>query len=947
VPLPPRPANPAPPTPPAADEGAALPDWLRELRSTVSSEPPPAGDANAADEADWLAGAGAGPASDAGAAPEQPMPDWLRELSTSIPEAEAAQPAPPPRAPAPRIEGATSWLSSMGQAPETPPAETPPAPPEPRPASRPLKRMPSGATDWLRSIGQEPDPQAPPTPPAEPPAEPPRQASEPQPADDGIPSWLSDISEEELARDLATSAEEPSSPASDVADSATPSWISPGEKADDTASDSAMPSWLSAGDEAEEAASERGESAIPLWLRDEGSVGADTRLTADQDEDDGDVSVPDWLRLVRDDETTANLPDEASDAPIPSWLQTASDRPDEPATRARPQGAASEQPQSDEPAIPAWLQGADATSDEEAPLWLRDSAGDAPIEAPGAASAPPQPYFPPSAPADAGANTSEDDNLPGWLRADEAPSAAQATPGDDQPVPDWLRTDVPSQGDDKATPSWMQGLEPEVPSAAPPADTDDVPPWLQGSDDEPPLGAPPVPGDANLPAWLRGADERPSQPAAPAMPPAAPTQPAAPNDAAGLPPWLQEADAEEASAAPAAPETKSDSGDFLGGSDLPGWLRPQEAEGAPPPAEAAPRSSDWLDRLRAQEAEAEAEGLEGEAAAATATIARPSFSRTPAQLEAIGVLQRLVATPFPEPVAKPVAEPQPAWRRVRAEQLLYLLLLLALLAGLLVPTLSAPFAGASGTTEAAAIVAANDQLNDRSRVLVAYEWDARRRSELAPLEQTVINHLAQRSVKFVFVSTDVQGTLLSFDARNRLLDPANGYNYLPGGRDYILLGYRPGGELALRSLAQDLPGVLRSDFQGQDANQSAVASDVQTGQPLLTDLNDFAQIVVMADDPQDVQAWMEQVHSQAPGVPVLLLLPEETTPIVQPYLRQQNIFYLAGTSDALAYSLARGGEGAAAAAATSGQLSYAVAAFVALALVGALVGALARRRGAA
>ncbi|MBC8078227.1 MAG: hypothetical protein H7Y32_19265, partial [Chloroflexales bacterium] len=370
---------------------------------------------------------------------------------------------------------------------------------------------------------------------------------------------------------------------------------------------------------------------------------------------------------------------------------------------------------------------------------------------------------------------------------------------------------------------------------------------------------------------------------------------------------------------------------------------PQEAEVAAAPSAAAPRSSDWLDRLRSQEPET----LESEVATATVVVARPTFSRTPAQLEAISLLQQLVAQPFPAPDALPVAEPQPAWRRVRAEQVLYLLLLLALLAGLLVPSLSAPMAGASGASEAATIAAVNEGLNERSRVLVAYEWDARRRSELAPLEQTVIDHLARRRVKFVFVSTDVQGTLLSFDARDRLVDPANGYGYQPAGVDYVLLGYRPGGDLALRTLAQDLPGVLRSDFQGQDATQSAVASDVQTGQPLLTSLNDFAQIVVMADDPQDVQGWMEQVHSQAPNVPVVLLLPEETTPIVQPYLRQPNIFYLAGMSGALAYNQVRGGEAGVAAAATSGQLSYAVVAFIVLALVGALVGALMGRRGAA
>jgi hypothetical protein len=200
-----------------------------------------------------------------------------------------------------------------------------------------------------------------------------------------------------------------------------------------------------------------------------------------------------------------------------------------------------------------------------------------------------------------------------------------------------------------------------------------------------------------------------------------------------------------------------------------------------------------------------------------------------------------------------------------------------------------------------------------------------------------MSHLAQRKVKFVFVSTDLQGVLLSYNARDRLIEQ---FDYQPGGIDYILLGYRPGGELALRMLAQNLPAMLSSDFQGQDARESVVVTDVATGETRLSSLNDFDMIMVIADEPQDVQGWMEQVHSQAAQVPLTLLLPLEAAPVVQPYLRSPTVRYLAGKSGALGYEQARGGEMGAAAIAASGQLPFAVAVFIALLLLGAVVVAL-------
>jgi hypothetical protein len=215
----------------------------------------------------------------------------------------------------------------------------------------------------------------------------------------------------------------------------------------------------------------------------------------------------------------------------------------------------------------------------------------------------------------------------------------------------------------------------------------------------------------------------------------------------------------------------------------------------------------------------------------------------------------------------------------------------------------------------------------------------------------VIGQLIQKRVKLILVSTDPQGTMLLFDMRDALVRAG----YERDGQDYILLGYKPGGDLALRSLAQDFRGVLGSDFQGNDARVSALVGGFETGKPINT-LNDLAMILVLADDASDVQGWVEQIHRSVPQKPLAFLLPAEAAPIVQPYLQPPRdpqyapIDHLAGKQGALAYEHLRGSEQTATVqvARETGQQRLGILVFVALLLVGgvAIVASGALRRGA-
>jgi hypothetical protein len=237
----------------------------------------------------------------------------------------------------------------------------------------------------------------------------------------------------------------------------------------------------------------------------------------------------------------------------------------------------------------------------------------------------------------------------------------------------------------------------------------------------------------------------------------------------------------------------------------------------------------------------------------------------------------------------------------------------------------------SSPVESAALLDQIKPLGEGDIVLIGYEWDAQRISELRPLERAVIDQLIEKHVKLVLVSTDPQGTMLQFDLRDRL----NAAGYQGGGLDYVLLGYRPGGEIGLRQLGQNLRGALQSDFQGRDATIGALATNLTNNQPRLASLNDFAMAIVFADEPTDVQGWMEQIRPFMQR-PIAFLVPAGVQPIAQPYFRQPGIYHLAGAQGALSYEQLRGSASVEQTAQQARQIQLATLIFAGMLLIGTL-----------
>lgn len=901
-PLPPPAAQPASPAPTHEQHsnpiqaGSELPDWFQE--EVVASQTASSGQEELPD---WLR--------ETPAADSAQLPDWLRETppANSTPVSDSRPPTGVPENAATDDEPIPDWL--RGLADDT--AET-----QASPASALPDRTDEGVPNWLQSLADNGEPAS-----SEAPSWLQPQTDAEPPDDQAIPTWLqaqADTAPADAMPEATPVVEHrapvhepglpaPESNAPDTAtdDSAVENWLRdiPAEQLKQAMEDGPPPAMEPFGfDDLGETSATRSAKLpdAPSWLgeneNENTSLWFDAPISPPQEpttRELNDQDAPDWLADI------------GQDQPTPVVYTTRDEAPDELHGSAPPDTDAAAAASTDD--IPSWLRETVEPAAEAAPAWMRASGSQ-------------------DTPTSDEMTSAVAETVPEWLGVGEPAADAQhttPTTGDD--IPDWLRDSAAAALPlaDSNLPTWLRDDEPASPPApagmAAGSDAE-LPPWLRDESGTP-LPTAAAPGEQDLPPWLKGAPT--SAPVDVAVTaPRAPVLPAEPVPAAPALDWFADVPTR-----PTEPAADAQDSEFLGGTDLPVWLRQPESRAVAAPATDS-RGLDWLTRLGSTDAE------DATAPEIIATRLTPPTNpiKSQRQLDAIALLTQLATTPLAGESTSPQLANSAVKRWFGVDQLLYVLLLLALLTGILAPALVAPLQVPPSDAAATTLFEKISALGQNDVVLISYDWDARRVAELRQLEDAVIGQLITQKVKLVLMSTDPQGSLLLYDLRDQL----NRAGYQPGGQDYILLGYQPGGELALRSLAQNFGAALKSDFQGEDVSTSALATGKATGsnRPMAA-LSDFSMIMLMADDQVDVQSWMEQVNSVVPQIPFATLLTAEAAPSAQPYLRQPNVYGLSGTG-ALAYDNLRH-PGDPRVATVSGQLRVGLGAFATLFLLGTII----------
>jgi hypothetical protein len=228
--------------------------------------------------------------------------------------------------------------------------------------------------------------------------------------------------------------------------------------------------------------------------------------------------------------------------------------------------------------------------------------------------------------------------------------------------------------------------------------------------------------------------------------------------------------------------------------------------------------------------------------------------------------------------------------------LIYLVVLATLLAVVIIrpPFGDTPAPAAPGVV---AFYQAIDSVPVDRPVLVVYDWDAGRSAEMSIMSRAVMHHIGTRHLSFVTVSTVPQGPGFAQEVTDGLrTDPAYNYQY---GTDYLVLGYLPGSEAALRTLVGSFRAVLPLDY----INSRPVDSYQLTAGGALNKIEDFALIVDLAGSEAEMRNWIEQVATRT-SVPIVAAVPQGLDPVARPYLGvpgAQLQAVVSGTTGASAY----------------------------------------------
>jgi hypothetical protein len=367
-----------------------------------------------------------------------------------------------------------------------------------------------------------------------------------------------------------------------------------------------------------------------------------------------------------------------------------------------------------------------------------------------------------------------------------------------------------------------------------------------------------------------------------------------------LPEWL--ADAKSGPAAPA-PEIEEepilptpDLNELLSPDSMPAWLKkpaeagkvdqPDEAPAAGPPLPenlAHAELPRWLEAMRPiqsvampSEDEERVEsvgplaGLRG-VLSAEPVVAMPhrpgvmagNIDALPAQMALTETLRRLLIEPEVRAARRPVRAMllTPVIRKLMSGVLIFSLMLPLFFGSIFSNTVYQPQANIQAGQLVEALPA--DRL-----VLVAFEYDASSAPEIETGATVMLEHLAQREIPVVFISSQPNGTILG--------DGLLQLNSQMGSVMPVLaadFGYIPGGAGGLRRLGGDLRAVIPNpDLDWTTGPLAAIHN-----------ISDFSMIMIFAASPQSVRNWVEQVHTAAPGTPIIAMVSAASDALVFPY----------------------------------------------------------------
>jgi hypothetical protein len=117
-----------------------------------------------------------------------------------------------------------------------------------------------------------------------------------------------------------------------------------------------------------------------------------------------------------------------------------------------------------------------------------------------------------------------------------------------------------------------------------------------------------------------------------------------------------------------------------------------------------------------------------------------------------------------------------------------------------------------------------DKLPAGASVVIAFDYGPASMPELQPMALALSRHVLTRKLRLVGMSLDVQGATLGQDAMAAVAKDLGAVE----GRDWVNLGYKPGGYSVILDIGNDLVRVFKTDFHGTPLSKLPIMAGIKT-----------------------------------------------------------------------------------------------------------------------
>ncbi|SHK22960.1 hypothetical protein SAMN02745227_01844 [Anaerobranca californiensis DSM 14826] len=168
-----------------------------------------------------------------------------------------------------------------------------------------------------------------------------------------------------------------------------------------------------------------------------------------------------------------------------------------------------------------------------------------------------------------------------------------------------------------------------------------------------------------------------------------------------------------------------------------------------------------------------------------------------------------------------------------------------------------------------------ENLPKGSVILISYDFDAASAPELYPQAQAITRHALNKGHKIIAVATWYAGPTFADRTFNAV---AGDKEY---GKDYVNLGFKPGGGVMLNALARDIHQTFPEDVTRTKIGSIPIMQNVKN-------INDIDLIISLSAGDPGTRTYVEQIGSQY-DVPILTGVTAVSAPGMTPYLQSGDL----------------------------------------------------------